>query len=150
MPAHELNSEQITELIGTLDPTTGITYPAPGTLPWYDWLIRTVHRLASASAGALAVYPDAEAASNVHVAPGRCSIDGVALDFTGGSLDLASFNNATALVYLEDNAGVPAIQAATTLDGWPGTPHLKLAEVSLASGAVASILDRRFETFLKA
>lgn len=150
MPAQELSASQIAQLVGTNHPTTGTTYPPPGTLPWYNWLMRTVHRLSSASAGALAVYPDADAASSVFVAPGRCSIDGVALDYPGGTLDLTTFNNATALVYLEDLGGTPAVAAATTLDGWPATAHLKLAEASLATGAVVSIVDRRFETFLKA
>lgn len=150
MPAQELSSSQIAELIGTTHPTTGTTYPAPGTLPWYDWLMRTVHRLSSASAGALAVYPDAETPSSIYVAPGRCSVDGVALDYPGGVVDLASFNNATALIYLTNDNGTPTVAAATTLDGWPVSPHLKLAETELATGTVAAIVDRRFETFLKA
>ncbi|MEM1353382.1 MAG: hypothetical protein AAGC44_02075 [Planctomycetota bacterium] len=150
MPAKDLTPEQIVALTDTADPTTGVTYPAAGTQPWYEWLIRTVHRLAQSSAGDLAVYADEDAASSIYVAPGRCSIDGVALTYAGGALDLSLFNNATALVYVEDAGGSPSVGAATTLDGWPAGSHLKLAEVTLAGGQVATLLDRRFETILRA
>lgn len=150
MPAQPLGSEQIAALIDTADPRTGVTYPAAGTQPWYEWLVRTVHRLAQASAGDLAVYADEDAASSVFIAPGRCSIDGVALAYPGGSVDLSLYNNATALIYLEDDGGTPAVGLATTLDSWPVGNHLKLAEATLANGQIDAILDRRFETILRA
>ena len=150
MPAQQLSSEQVAALIDTTDPTTGVTYPAPGTQPWYEWLVRTVHRLARCSAGDLAVYADADDPAGIFIAPGRCTIAGVVLAYPGGSVDLSLFNNATALVYLEDDGGSPLVGAATTLDGWPAGDHLKLAEVTLADGQIAALLDRRFETFLRA
>jgi len=36
------------------------------------------------------------------------------------------------------------------MTGWPGITHIKLAEVELSAGSIVSIMDRRFETILKA
>lgn len=150
MPSLDLTSQQIAERVGDTHPVTGLTYPEAGLQPYYEWLIRSLHRLAEASAGDLRVWHDADAASSVWVAPGRCSIAGQTLAYDGGSLDLGAYNNDTALIWLHDNAGTAELATASDATGWPGTDHLRLARAQLDSGAVTLITDLRFETLLKA
>jgi len=80
--------------------------------------------------------------------PGRVTINGVVLDFPGLAVDLAAFNNDTAYVWVFDSGGVPTIGFDSDANGWPATPHLKLVEVTLATGLIASILDRRSESVM--
>jgi hypothetical protein len=149
MPSKDLTSQQIAELVGSTHPTTGVPYPEAGLQPYYEWLIDALHRLSQASAGDLRVWQDADDAAAVWVASGRCSIAGQALSFAGGAIDLATYNNATALLWLQDNAGTAQVATADSVAGWPVGDHLKLAEVQLASGAITQITDLRFETILK-
>lgn len=150
MPSQDLTSQQIAALVGSSHDITGLAYPEAGLQPYYDWLIRSLHRLAEASAGDLRVWYDADDAAAVWVAPGRCSIAGEVLSFSGGSIDLGIYNNSTALIWLQDNAGAAEIGTADTSAGWPTGDHLKLAEAQLDTGEVTTITDRRFETLLKA
>ena len=150
MPSQDLTSEQIVDRVGSSHAVTGMAYPEAGLQPYYEWLVRSLHRLAEASAGDLRVWHDADDAVSVWIAPGRCSIAGQALSYTGGSQDLAAYNNDTALIWLENNAGVAQVGVAAHSAGWPAGGHLKLAEVVLDAGEVTLITDRRFETLLKA
>lgn len=149
MPSQDLTEQQIVSLVGTSHPVTGFSYPEAGLQPYYDWLIRSLYRLAEASAGDMRVWHDADDAASIWVAPGRCSIAGTALSYAGGTIDLAAYNNSTALIWLEDNAGAAQIGVADTAAGWPVGDHLKLGEALLDSGEVTLITDRRFETLLK-
>lgn len=150
MPSQDLTTQQIAALVGTAHPVTGLAYPEAGLQPYYDWLIRSLYRLAEASAGDLRVWYDADEAASVWIAPGRCSIAGSVLVYAGGTLDLGTYNNSTALIWLQDNAGTAQIGVADIAAGWPGGNHLKLAEAVLDAGEVTQITDRRFETLLKA
>lgn len=149
MPASELTLEELAALAGTRHPVVPLEYAEPGRQPYYAWLLNALHALAESSAGALRVTRDAASATHVYIAPGRLEIAGVALDFAGASLDLAAFNNDTALLWLEDNAGQPQLGVAAQSVGFPVSPHLKLAEATLAAGAITSILDRRFEAVFR-
>jgi hypothetical protein len=150
MPSQDLSSQQIAELVGSTHPTTGLSYPEAGLQPYYEWLINALHRLADASAGDLRVSQDADATTTIWVAPGRCSIAGQALSYEGSAIDLGVYNNATALVWLQDSAGTAEVATADAGSGWPAGDHLKLATVQLDNGAITSITDHRFETILKA
>jgi hypothetical protein len=147
MTIRELTNEEIETLVGTRHAGTGMEYPPNGLQPYYQWLMRALHLLAEASASALRVAPDQDTPTAVCVAPGRATVGGSVLAYTGGTVDLAAFNNATAYVWLHD-AGGAAVTAGASSAGWPATPHLKLAEVTLAGGQITSILDRRFEAML--
>ncbi len=149
MPSQDITSQQIASLVGTAHPVTGVSYPEAGLQPYYEWLIGALHRLAESSAGDLRVWKDADEAASVWIAPGRCSIAGQALSYDGGSIDLGVYNNSTALIWLQDNAGSSEIGSADNAAGWPVSDHLKLAEVQVTSGEVALITDLRFETLLK-
>ncbi len=146
MPIQDLTSDQIDSLVGTRHPETGIEYPPNGLQPYYYWLIRALHLLAESSLGALRVAEDDSSSTVIQIAPGRATITGVVLDFPGETNDLSAFNNDTAYVWLRDTAGVPGIGINAASGGWPGIPHIKLAEVTLAAGVVTNILDRRLET----
>ncbi|MGB0766423.1 MAG: hypothetical protein ACPGYV_01795 [Phycisphaeraceae bacterium] len=150
MSSQDLTSEQIAALVGGRHPTVGLTYPEAGLQPYYEWLIDALHRLAESSAGDLRVWQDAGAAASISIAPGRCSIAGQALHYAGGTVDLGLYNNSTALVWLQDNAGAAEIATGDIGAGWPIGDHLRLAQVQLASGAITLITDLRFETLLKA
>ena len=146
MSIQELTSGQIDSLVGTRHPGTGIEYPPNGLQPYYEWLIRALHLLAESSLGALRVAGDDSSATAITIAPGRASISGVVLDFTGQTSDLAAFNNDTVYVSLFNNAGDASIAFSADASGWPVGAHIKLAEVSLAGGVITDILDRRIET----
>lgn len=146
MPFKPLTPEQIDALVGTHHATTGIEFPPQGLQPYHRWLMQTLHRLAESSLGALRVDRAEEGPTVVAVAPGRASIDGVAVVYAGGTLDLSTFNNDTARVWLAENDGEAVVDADTD---WPGGDHLKLAEVELSEGAIAAITDRRLEAVFR-
>ncbi len=148
MPIKELTHDEIESLVGTRHPITGIEYPPNGLQPYYQWLVRTLHLLAEASLGALRISADDSSGTSVQVTPGRASISGVVLDHSGQLLDLSSYNNDTAYIWLFNNSGSPSIGIGTDAAGWPGMSHLKLAEVTIVSGQISQILDRRIEQVL--
>lgn len=148
MSIKELTTEQVQGLVGTRHAVCGIEYPPNGLQPYYQWLIRTLHLLAESSLGALRVWADDSSEASVQVAPGRASISGVVLDHPGQLLDLSSYNNDTAYIWLFNNSDLPAIGVGTDAVGWPGSSHLKLAEVTIESGQITQVLDRRIEQIL--
>ena len=148
MSIEELNPSEIEQRVGTRHALTGIEYPPDGLQPYYHWLVRTLHLLAESSAAALRVAKDDADQTTVRIMPGRASIAGVALSFEGGTRDLSSYNNTTAYLWLHNDNGSAAIGVDSASNGWPGTDHLKLAEVTLSAGQITDVLDRRFETML--
>jgi len=150
MSIRELTSEEIRARVGTRHEVTGLVYPPQGLQPYYDWLLQAVHQLAESSAGVLKVWLDDSSPTAVFVAPGRCAIQSVALNYVGGILELAAQNNSTVYVWAYNNSGQAAIGSAPQAQGWPGSAHIKLAEVTLAAGAITTIVDRRWETILQA
>ena len=150
MPFAEITPEQIDQLIDTRDAATGIAFPRRGLQPYFNWLIQTLAQLAAASAGDLRPGLADTSATRLWIAPGRCALDGAARAWPGGELELATFNNSTALVWARASEQGLAIDAADASEGWPRTPHLRLARVTLQAGAIASVEDLRFETVLRA
>lgn len=146
----ELTREQARTRAGTRHAQTGVLYPEEGVQPYYLWLVRTLDDLASCSAGALRVAADDASPTSVRVAPGRATLQRTPLAFAGETLELAAHNNAVAYVWLFNDAGAAAVGVGASGDGWPDTPHLPLAEVTLSGGRITSILDRRFDTMLLA
>lgn len=134
---------------GSRHAVTGVLTPELGMQPYYDWLLETLHLLNESSCGALRVVADDASVTTVRVTPGRASISDVPLTVAAQTLDLASHNNDTAYVWLEDDSGSALIAAGADADGWPVSAHIKLAEVTLAAGVITSILDRRFETLFR-
>ncbi len=150
MPIKELTSDEIESLVGKRHASTGIEYPPNGLQPYYEWLVRSLHLLAESSFSALRVSADDASSTGVVVSPGRSNISGVSLGYDGETLDLSTYNNDTAYLWLYDNAGAAQVGMASESSGWPGVAHIKLASVSIAAGEVTQIIDRRIEHVLSA
>lgn len=148
MAIRTLTSEQIDARVGGRHPVAGFEYPPSGLQPYYRWLMGCLHLLGEASAGGLRVAEDDASATHVHVTPGRLRLDGQGLAFAGQTLDLATFNNDTALVWAAAQEGQATIGANPAAQGWPVTAHLRLAEVTLDGGVISAIVDLRVESLL--
>lgn len=154
MAVKDLTSAQVTALYGAGTERlarSGVLVPTSGLQPWYEWMVNAINHLDQASAGWLQVRQDDAAATTVRVMPGRAVIAGVPLVYAGGAIALAAYNNDTAYLYLQnDGAGAAEIIAVADGTGWPATPHVRLASVVLASGAITSITDLRPEALFLA
>lgn len=143
-----LTPTQIESLVETVEPNTGITFPPIGLQPYHAWLIDTLHRLARASVAQFLVAPaDPDEPTVIYAAPGCAVLDQVVLDFAGQTFDLVAWNNQTVKVGLIDNAGTAELAVAAD---WPVGTHLKLAEVTLAQGAIDAITDHRLQSLFSA
>lgn len=138
-----LTATQLVDLPDTTHPATGITFPPLGLSPYHDWLLQTLHRLSETSFAALLVSASTDSSTSVFVAPGRVSLDATEYVFPGSSLELATFNNDQALVYLQVSSGSVVAGANTVGAGWPVGTHLPLARVTLAGGEVTQVDDLR-------
>ncbi|MBI1335831.1 MAG: hypothetical protein GC164_02585 [Phycisphaera sp.] len=144
----DLTPSEIESLVGSRDAATGIEYPPQGLVPYYPWLVRSLNRLAQSSAGVLRVERDDANDTTVRIAPGRCTLNGVALDYPGATQDLSSYNNDTAILWIEDGAGSPSLGIDALTNGFPDSPHIRLASVTLQTGVITQITDLRFESLL--
>ena len=143
MGIRDLTGGEIEALVGARHGQAGFEYPPAGLQPYYDWLMRTLHHLGESAAGWLRARRDDANDTTVRIAPGDAVIDGQRIHFEGGAIDLAVHNNDTAYVWLAVDEGEALLDAGADGDGWPAAGHVKLAEVTLADGAVVSIVDRR-------
>jgi|GEM_PF-1651940 len=134
---------QITDLVSVSHVKSGGVLPARGSTDYYTQVGNALQQAWEASAGFLQVFADDSAGTTARVLAGRAVIAGVNLVYAGGTIALSSYNNGTAYVWLEDNSGSAQITAAADGTGWPAGNHIKLAEVTLASGAITAIVDRR-------
>ncbi len=141
---------EIQALVGTRGPA-GMRYEAKDEFPSYEYLMRMLHQVqqATAASAALMVCPDESAANAVYVMAGRCSIDETALAYAGGVVSGLS-NNATTYIWAAKPSSIVVITKGLSGAGWPGTTHIKLAEVTLSAGIITAIVDRRPELWLKA
>lgn len=146
MAMQELTPEQIDTLAETEHPLAGFAYPRIGLQPYYHWLIRTLHRLGESSAGWLRVGVDDSSHVAVRVTPGGVTINGQALHYAGGVVDLGALNNDTALLWLYDADGDATVGAGAASAGWPTTAHVKLAQVTLDAGRITQVLDLRSQS----
>jgi hypothetical protein len=147
MAVRDLSPQEIQELVGLRHATTGIAFPPSGLTPYYDWLIRTLHRLAESSFGALSVVPDDATPTTVRIMPGRATINEAIRNYEGGTLELAPHNNDTALIWLASSGSEGAVARAGAIDaGWPTSPHVRLAHVQIDAGRITRIVDRRLDS----
>lgn len=148
MTLQTLTLDQAIARIGQRHARTGLEYPRPGLQPYFEWLLASLELLADASAGDFRVVREDGAATSVRIMPGRASIGGVKLAFDGQVIDLAAYDEQTALLWLE-NSGGAALNFTDSASGWPASAHIPLAEVTLAGGEITSVTDLRFETLFK-
>lgn len=146
MALQDQTTAQIDALVNTRHPLTGMLFPARGTSPSFYEVMRMFYELAESSFGALQVKNDDAAAMTVLVnAADKIVLDGGEYDFAGDTEDLSGFNNDVAYVYAEISGGNLIISSASDATGWPVTPHIKLAEVTISSSVITDIEDRRFD-----
>lgn len=136
-------------LVGTRGARSGVRYPAQGERSWHEWLVGALWHLDLAGAGSMQVREDDANATTVRIMAGRYRIHGTVLAYAGGAVDLAAHNNDTAYVWAYNSSGSAAILFGADGSGWPGTAHLKLAEVTLSAGAITAIVDRRLDGLLQ-
>ncbi len=144
MTISQLTHEQVDQLAGETLPA-GITLATNGMQPYYHWLMQTIHRLAQTTFTNLRVDQASESATSIHVSAGRATIDSVVLESDALVIDLSSYNNDTAYIWIEDDSGEALIDSASDATGWPGAVHIKLAEVTLTAGEITAIVDRRLD-----
>ncbi len=140
-------------LHGTTDADTGVVYPSLGVLNWSGPRARADDRLIAVSllANAFRVFEVDGDTDAIGIRAGRAVIAGVVLTYAGADPAIASLtDNDTTYVWLQDNSGSAQISSAIDGTGWPTTPHIKLAEVTVASGAITGIVDRRAESLFNA
>lgn len=149
MAVKENTAAEIDALIGVNHAKTGGLVVPRGSQN-YDTLVNNaLLRAYDASAGFLQVFADDSAGTTARVLAGRALINGVVLVYAGGTVDLTAFNNDTAYVWLQNNGSdVAQVSSAADGTGWPAGNHIKLAEVTLASGVITAIVDRRPDTLL--
>ncbi len=144
-----LPNDQANALSGSTDQTTGLTYPTALEDPWLSAFYRFGHRLnqIASLANNLRPYVDDADSTTLGIRPGRCVIAGRSLDFTGDLLaDLD--NNDVTFVWLQENAGAPALGSAVDSIGWPDRAHIKLAKVTVAAGGITQVDDMRGSAML--
>jgi len=150
MPPVTPTPEQLAALVGSRHPITQHERPAVGLQPYYDWLITTLEQIADASPGHLRVARDDTSPLHVQVAAGDVRFGANARPLNAQVLDLSSYNNSTALLWVIESSGTAALEHADLADGWPLADHLKLAEVAIAAGAITQITDRRLDPIFTA
>lgn len=148
MTFRDLTQDEINALVGTRHAATGLEFPPVGLQPYYNWLINSLHRLADAAFADFRVVRSDDADTAVFVTPGRALIFGVTLTHEGQTIDLAPYNNNTAILWLHDQEGVATLGHDTLATSWPAYPHIPLAQIELASGVITSIEDLRPQSAL--
>ena len=133
------------------DALSGVKFVPQGKQPFDLEANNAFYHLGRASFGFFQVRKDDSSNTAVRVMPGRLGVGAAGLDYPGQAIELGGFNNQTVFLWLYNDAGTPRIGSGVSTAGWPGTPHLKLAEVSIAAGTFeeTDIVDRRMELIFK-
>ena len=150
MPPLNLTSEQIATLVGSRHPIAEYERPALGLQPYYDWLLQSLERLGDACVGQLRVSRDSASDVHVYVAAGSVRFGASLLAVPAQSLDLAAFDDKTALIAVEESGVTAVVSAIDSATGWPAGDHLKLAEVTITGGDITGIVDRRLDPLFTA
>lgn len=144
----KLTDDQAVALSATTDSSTGAVYPSVAVNNWAAAIYRFLHRVLAALnvANALRVYTIDSNADAVGVRPGRIDIAGTVLDYAGADPAVDGLtNNATTYIWIYNSSGSAAVASGASGGGWPTYEHIKLAEVTMASGVITTIVDRRSE-----
>ena len=151
MAEKQPTNDEALALSGSTDPdyNTGAPYPTDGQDPWaaafYKFgkgILRALHL-----ANNLRVFEVEGNADAVGVRPGRCTIASTVYAFSGAdpAVDGLTDNDTTYVWAEDDGGGNLQINSATDGTGWPGGDHFKLAEITMSSGAITDIVDRRLD-----
>jgi len=150
MPPLNLTSEQIATLVGSRHPIAEYERPALGLQPYYEWLVQSLEQLGDACVGQLRVSGDSTSDLHVYVAEGSVRFGASLLAVPAQSLDLAAFDDKTALIAVEESGGAAVVSTIDSATDWPTGDHLKLAEVTIFAGEITDIVDRRLDPLFTA
>lgn len=149
MAETQLSDAAALELSGTTDADTGVQYPERSLNNWaaafFRWVAQTIKAFATANHFRIHEVdgnPDA-----VGIRGGRTKCAGVLATYatTETLIDSLADNDTTYIYLYVDGSGTTQISSSLDAVGWPTSAHLRLAEVTMAAGAITAILDRRAE-----
>lgn len=142
-PQDALNLDGTTDI----DHGSGVPFPTDGQDPWFVWLVQCIHQLTRSGsiANNLRVFADADNAGEVGVRPGLAMLGSDMHELaSAATVDLSGEPDGDVLVWAQAGAGSALeIGHAAEGDGWPESPHVRLAVVAIADSEVASITDMR-------
>lgn len=149
-----LTSSESAALHGTTDSVTGVAYPAQ-TENWAGARARADARLieVAKATNQFRVFEVTDNADAVGVRAGRALIDSEICSYAGEdpAVDSLTDNDTTYIWAESDGSNGITIDSAIDGTGWPtDVPHIKLAEVTMASGVITGIVDRRPESLMRA
>lgn len=149
MAIKQLSTSEANALAGTTLSNTGAPIPAIGDSSYTDEIHSAMNQLDLSAASWLRVVEIDGNADAIGVLPGRLTIEGQTKTYAGdtdagGAVDGLTDDDTTYIwAYL--SGGSVTIGSAIDGTGWPSYPHVKLAEVTMASGVITAITDRRAE-----
>lgn len=153
MPELQLTDNAANALGGTVDPDTGAPYPGIAETSYHTKVYKQLAQIVAAYklANNMRVFEVDGNADAIGVRSGRCVINGTARAYTEQDPAVDGLtDNDTTYIWAEDGgAGLAQINSAIDGTGWPSTEHIPLAEVTMSSGTIDSIVDRRFDQVLK-
>ncbi|MEM1213044.1 MAG: hypothetical protein AAGI68_12200 [Planctomycetota bacterium] len=138
------DDEATATLSGTIDEATGLPFiKQDGN--YANNVARAFDVISKQLFGDLRVYAVEGNDDAVGVRPGRCVIGSTEYSYAGAepAVDGLADNDVTYVWAEDDGSGGLQIGSAVDGTGWPVGDHLKLAEVTVSSGLVSGIVDRR-------
>jgi len=148
-----LTDTEAEALLGTTDSVSGIVYPQLAANRWGASFAKMAERIIATSilGNNLRVYKVDGNADAVGIRAGRVTISSVVLSYAGEDPAVDGLaDNDTTYIWIEDVGSVATIDSAIDGTGWPGGAHFKLAEVTMSSGAITTLTDRRTDEIFTA
>lgn len=152
MALKQLTDDEALNLNGTTD-DNGLTYPTLLQDDWAAELLRGLYHFLELFVSDLRVLEVDGNADAVAVLAGRALIVDEMLVYagSGGAAAVDGLtDNDTTYIWAEKSGSALVINSAVDGTGWPATPHVKLATVTMANGAITSLVDLRGAMMLRA
>lgn len=148
MSIKQLTDDEALDLNGTTDADTGLQYPQLLEANWGAAVLRALNQFLKVAFTDLMVIEIDGNADAVGVLPGVATIGGTLMEYggdtdSGGAVDGLTDDDTTYIWLEDDGGGNPQVNSAVDGTGWPGTAHVKLAKVTMSSGAITEIKDMR-------
>lgn len=124
----------------------GIEIPTENVSDYYGQFRQFVYGIADAGRWALSLGVYCPSATTFNVRGGDYMFIGTLKEYTPGDA-IDPTDNDTTYVWIDDNN---TVDSGVDGDGWPGTEHIKLAEIVVDSdGVITAVTDRRGQAFLQ-
>lgn len=142
-----LTDDEALALSGATDTVNKAVYPTVGSYDYAATVLRLMQRtleLGGAIGSQFEVGQDDASAVSIYVGAGKTVIGGEYVSYVGEVIDLSGYGNDVVYVWLADDGGGDAeVVTGTEAADWPGTAHVRLAEVTIVDGAISGIVDWR-------